>query len=156
MRQSVFHVEGGLTNLRNIWVCLPRRPEEHDYLMFYDGHPVHDEVQTTVRQQERCRDSTFRELSESSGAYVQSMLHFSRFHPAVTANSPQWKPDQAAMKKPSWYEFHQEPKPPRKKATTPNEKAQPRMKEIVEAVSGVLDNAPSGRYALVFGTVLSG
>lgn len=74
----------------------------------------------------------------------------------MTANSPQWKPDQAAMKKPNWYEFHQEPKPPRKKVRTPKENAHPRTKEIVEAVSGVLGNAPSGRDALVLGTVFSG
>ena len=84
------------------------------------------------------------------------MLHFSRFHPAVTANSPQWNPDQAATKKPSWYEFHQDPKPPRKKVSIPSEKAHPRMKDIVEAVSGVLGSALSGRYALPLGTVFSG
>jgi len=86
----------------------------------------------------------------------ESMPHFPRFHPAVTANSPQWNPDQAATKKPSWYEFHQDPKPPRKKVSIPSEKTHPRMKEIVEAVSGVLGSAPSGRSALALGTVLSG
>ena len=113
--------------------------------MLYDRQTVHDEVETAVRQQERYRVSAPRGESRSSKSYAQSTLHFSRFHPAVTANSPQWNPDQAATKKPSWYEFHQEPKPPRKKVNTPNEKAHPRMKEIVEAVSGVFGSPPSGR-----------
>jgi hypothetical protein len=70
------------------------------------------------------------------------MLHFSRFHPAVTANSPQWNPDQAAIKKPSWYEFHQEPKPPRKKVkASQGETPIPERKRFVEAVSGVLGSA---------------
>jgi len=93
---------------------------------------------------------------KSNRAYAQSTLHFSRFHPAVTANSPQWNPDQAAIKKPSWYEFHQEPKPPRKKVNNPKENVHPRIKEIVEAVSGVLGSVPPGRYAFIFGTVFSG
>jgi hypothetical protein len=84
------------------------------------------------------------------------MLHFSRFHPAVTANSPQWKNDQAATKKPNWYEFHQESKPPRKNVNTPREKAHPRMKETVEAASGVLGSVSPERFAFAFGTVLKG
>ena len=92
----------------------------------------------------------------SGWAHAQSTLHFSRFHPAVTANSPQWKPDQAATKKPIWYEFHQEPKPPRKNVNAPKENAHPKMKDIVEAVSGVLGSVFSAFSAPAFGTVLSG
>ena len=32
------------TDLCNVWVYLPLRPEEHDYLMFYNGESVYDEV----------------------------------------------------------------------------------------------------------------
>jgi len=144
------------TDLCHVWICLPRRPEEHDYLVFYDSQSVHDEIQAAVCQQECYGVSASGEQGRSSGAYTQSILHFSRFQPAVTANSPQWNPDQAATKKPSWYEFHQEPKPPRRKVNTPRENAHPRTKEIVDAVSGVLGSVPSGRYVFAFGTVFSG
>jgi hypothetical protein len=56
----------------------------------------------------------------------------------VTANSPQWKPDQAARKKPSWYVAHQRSEiPPVRKSIKPREKIDPNRNDIVDAASGV-------------------